>query len=176
MRKSISSSVKLVLLLLCALLALTACGGSAGGAKTTRELAERYLAALVKEDYAAVLDLLPGEVIEYGMKYLDGGREDVIEFIRYAAYDYSWLKKLPAHAEYTFEMTESDVGVMPESVKGSFLLEEDGVKLYVQEATVINLLIDAGQEEPISGSLFALKIENRWYLLSVAGDDELFVY
>lgn len=163
-------------LLLCLLLSLTACGSPASGAKTTKELAERYLAAIMNEDYEAVLPLLPDEVIEYGMKYLEGDRKDVIEFVKYAAYDYHWLKQLPAHVDYTFEMTEELEMPAAAGNKESFLLEEDGVRLYVQEFAGIKLTIHAGQDEPFSGSLFACKIDNRWYLLSVAGDDELFVY
>ena len=163
-------------LLLCLLLILTACGAPASGAKTTKELAERYLAAIMNEDYEAVLPLLPEEVVEYGMNYLEGKREDVVEFVRYAAYDYHWLKQLPTHVDYTFEMTVETELPAALSTKESILFEEDGVRLYVQEFAGIDLTIHAGQAEPFEGSLFALKIDGRWYLLSVAGDDELFVY
>ena len=167
---------KLFPLLLCLLLALTACTASPSGAKTTQELAERYLAAIMNENYEAVLPLLPEEIIEYGMKYLDGDREDVVDFVKYAAYDYYWLSELPTHVDYTFEMTEERELPAALGNKESVLFEEDGVKLYIQEFAGIELTIHAGQAEPFSGSLFALKIDGHWYLMSVAGDDELFVY
>ena len=156
---------------------LTDCSPQAArGAKTTQELAERYLAAIMNEKYEDVLPLLPEEIIEYGMKYLEGDREDVVDFVKYAASDYYWLAQLPTHVSYTFEMTEEHE--LPAGLKNkeSVLFEEDGVRLYIQEFAGIELTIQAGQEEPFSGSLFALKIDGRWYLMSVAGDDELFVY
>jgi len=164
-----------LLLLLCLCL-MTACAAGGKGAATTEELAKRYLDAIIKEDFEAVLALLPDEVIEYGMKHLNGDRKAVVEFVKYAAYDYHWLAKLPSNVEYTFEMTEESAHMPGLGNKESVLMEEDGVRLYVQDAVGIELLIDVGAEEPVSGSLFALKIENRWYLISVLGDDELFVY
>lgn len=166
------------IMLLLSLCLLTACAAPKKGAATTEELAKRYLDAIIKEDFEAVLSLLPDEVIEYGTKQLDGDRKAVVDFVKYAAYDYYWLAKLPSNVDYSFEMTVEPAGMpaLALSSKESILFEEDGVKLYVQDAAVIDLLIETGTEEPVSGSLFAFKIENRWYLISVAGDDELFTY
>ena len=174
--KTLPNRLCLTALLLCALMLLSACGSPASGAKSTRELAERYLSAIINEEYEAVLSLLPDQIVEYGMNYLEGSRDDVVDFVRYAAYDYSWLSRLPAHVEYTFEMTETPAALPGSGVKGATLLEEDGVRLYVQDAVILELSISTGAEEPCAGSLFALKIDGRWYLSSVAGDDELFKY
>ncbi len=169
--------LRLTAFLLCALLLLASCASSASGAKSTEELTRRYLDAIMSEKYEAVLDLLPAEVVEYGMKELDGGREDVVEYVKYASYDYHWLSKLPTNVDYSFEMTqEESVELDARSGKERYLLEEDGVKLYVQDAVSIRLSVQAGGAEPIRGSLFAVRIDGRWYLTSVAGDDELFYY
>lgn len=132
------------------------------------------------EKYEDVLPLLPEEVIEYGMEYLDGDRGDVVDFIRYAAYDYHWLASLPTHTDYSYEITEI-ASALPEQTreqmkKDSLLVEENGVRLFVQDMVGMQLSIDVGEEEPVEGSLFIVQIDGRWYLLSVAGDDELFVY
>ena len=167
---------KIAFFLLAALL-LSACSMQpVSGAKTPEELTEKYLAAIMNEKYEAVLNLLPAEIIEYGKSYLEGDIEDVVDFVRYAAYDYYWLAQLSTHKSYTYEI--SAIGSeFPESAKKeSVLLEEDGVCLYAQDIAGIELTVTAADEEPVEGSLFILKIEGRWYLMSVAGDDEIFVY
>ena len=174
-------------LLRCAALALVmallmaACSSAPSlGAKDLTELTDKFLKALAAKDYEAVVNLLPKEVAEYGEKYLEGAREDVVAFAKYAAHDYYWLAEmnLPAHPDYTYEITEMGSEI-PEKAKGggSVLMEEDGVVLYVQAMGGVALTVDIGEEEPVEGSLFALQLDDgRWYLISVAGDDEIFIY
>ena len=172
---------RLISALLCLflILSLTACAAPQRGAGSMEELTEKFLAALAKKDYEAVVNLLPEEIVEYGKEYLEGDYEDVIAFAKYAAHDYYWLAKmnLPAHPDYKYEITAMGSD-LPESAKGgSTLMEEDGVVLYVQDMGGVQMTVDIGEEEPVEGSLFILQLDDgRYYLISVAGDDEIFVY
>ena len=171
------SLTRLGALICCAAMMLSGCSAPKG-AKTPEELIKRYMDALSHEKYEAVLDLLPDEIIEYGMEYLDGDREDIVGFVKYAAHDYYWLQKahLTAHPGYSFVITEQQSEFPEEKKPGSVLMEEKGVRLYVKDALSISVEVDTGAEEAVEGYFFLIRIDDRWYMTSVAGDDEFFRY
>jgi len=162
-------------LLLALLVCLCACG--AAKPQTPEVLIGSYLTAVAKEDYEAVLGMLPEEIVTYGMEYLEGGKQDVLDYIEYALNDYYWLVKadLPRHPDFTWQTTDCYEYSQEEIDRLRKNLEREGWRLPLRGVAEAEAEINTGSET-VKGSFYMIELGDGWYLISVAGDDEVFKY
>jgi len=166
--------------LLAALVLLTGCGKEKEAEKyrygTMKELAESFLTAVAREDYAAIWDMLPEAIQEWAIEEeIIRDEADGLSYIRYALEDYYWLKEadLPNCESYAVGAIETG----EEDANGVWkYLRDEGVQMGVDEAGGCRFTIEKPDGQQVEGSLFAIRTGDRWYLTSVAGDDEIFEY
>lgn len=168
MRKLFAAALALVMLL------LAGCG--AGEKNDTPEaLVQNYLHAVQARDYEAIWEMIPDGIRRFAMNEgIIANKEDGLDYICRAVYDYYWLAELDlaSHESFSVEITqkaEEDTDFLNRA------LGKAGVRLSADEALFVKCAVTAG-ETVQEGGIFMIRSSGAWHLISVVGDDEFFEY
>ena len=169
--------MKKAAVLLAVLILLSALTGCSAEIKndTPEALIQNYLNAVKDKDYEAIWNMIPSKIQDYAIdRNIIADKEDGLDYIYYAVNDYYWLVSLdlPSRDHYSFEIIE----VYTEDKHNiQQYLTNNGIKLVVEEAQFVECSITAGDIQQ-DASFFLIKSGDFWYMASVVGDDEIFVY
>ena len=170
---------KILSILMIIILSISASGCSVlsgKGADSPEELVENYLAAVADEDYEAIWDMLPKQIQNYALKNrMIINKEQGLNYIAYAVNDYYWLRQmnLPYRDDYKLDIEEINELDIDE---GKEYLDSVGLNILITEAVSVYFTVEVDDYYEYDADIYAIKSGGKWYLLSVAGDDEVFVY
>ena len=143
---------------------------------TAEELIGSFLNAVKNQDYEEIWSMIPEEICDYAVqKEIIADREDGLNYIEHAVNDYYWVADadMTNREEFSLVIDES----FQENAEGlEDYLEQRGLELSADEAVSIAFTICTEGMHNVSGSMYAFRRENRWYMISVVGDDEMFKY
>ena len=168
MRKTV-----LVILILAAF-ALSGCGAEAKN-PDPQALIGNYLTAVQNNDYEAIWSMVPEKIREYAIEQgIIEDKEDGLDYICFAVYDYYWLDAidLPACESFAFEITEE---YEEDASSLQKYLAKHKIRLDVEEARWVGCTVTA-EERTQECSFYLIKTAGEWGMVSVVGDDELFEY
>lgn len=166
---------KILMLLVAVIMLSTIC--SCGSNKDTEieELLGDYITAVRTNDHEAIWNMLPLQIQDYAIENgIVENKEGALDYIAFALTDYYMFEELalPSRDKVSFNITK----IFKEDIsEAQAHLDENGVLMTVEDACFVEFVITADNEED-DADFYLIKSNDKWYLTSVIGDDELFKY